>query len=69
MCNFKVILMKPYFSAFERCRLLVVGDPLTLDYYGVAFPTGSPLRECVDRALIDIVEDGTWQRLHDSWFG
>ncbi len=32
MCNFKVVPIKPDFSAFERCRLLVVGD-LMLDEY------------------------------------
>jgi bifunctional ADP-heptose synthase (sugar kinase/adenylyltransferase) len=32
MFKFKVMAMKPDFSAFERCRLLVVGD-LMLDEY------------------------------------
>jgi D-beta-D-heptose 7-phosphate kinase/D-beta-D-heptose 1-phosphate adenosyltransferase len=32
MCNVKVASMKPDFSAFERCRLLVIGD-LMLDEY------------------------------------
>ena len=50
-------------------RLAVVGEPLSLDYYGMAVPTGSDRLECIDRALAEVVEDGTWQRLHDSWFG
>lgn len=49
-------------------RLQVIGDPLSLDYYGIAFRPGDPLRECVDRALTDLIDDGSWQRLHDAWF-
>jgi polar amino acid transport system substrate-binding protein len=45
--------------------------PLTFDKqtYGIALPAGSPLRETVDRALLDDVHSDWWQHLLFSYFG
>ncbi len=37
--------------------------------YGIAFPSGSELREDVDRALLQLREDGTYYTLSAKWFG
>ncbi len=37
--------------------------------YGIALPSGSPLREDIDRALLAMREDGTYGALVDKWFG
>ena len=37
--------------------------------YGMALPTGSPLRETLDQALLRLREDGTYARLRIKWFG
>jgi polar amino acid transport system substrate-binding protein len=47
----------------------VVGEVFQKQDYGIAFPTGSELREEVNRALLDIQEDGTYNRIYDRWFG
>ena len=39
------------------------------EMYGVAFPQGSPLREPVSRALLEIEESGARERLYEKWFG
>lgn len=46
----------------------VVGPIFEPQDYGVAFPSGSELREDVNRALLDIQEDGTYTRIYDDWF-
>ncbi len=37
--------------------------------YGIALPTGSPLREPLNQSLLRLREDGTYDRLRASWFG
>ncbi len=37
--------------------------------YGLALPTGSPLREPINQALLRIREDGRYDRLRSKWFG
>ncbi|MEB3171873.1 MAG: ABC transporter permease subunit [Synechococcaceae cyanobacterium] len=47
----------------------IAGKPLTQDFYGLAFPKGSPLREPVNRALAQVLADGTYARIYRRWFG
>ena len=49
-------------------RVQTVGDPFRLEYYGIALPQGNPLTEPIDRALLAIMEDGTYERLLSEWF-
>lgn len=37
--------------------------------YGIAFPSGSVLREDLDQALLSMIEDGTSNTLTAKWFG
>ena len=37
--------------------------------YGMAFPTGSNLREDVDQTMLRLREDGTYDQLLVKWFG
>jgi polar amino acid transport system substrate-binding protein len=37
--------------------------------YGIAFPAGSPLREEINRALLRLIEDGTYDRIYAKWYG
>lgn len=37
--------------------------------YGIALPTGSPLREPLNQSLLRLREDGTYDRLRSKWFG
>ncbi|MBT8153221.1 transporter substrate-binding domain-containing protein [Epibacterium ulvae] len=37
--------------------------------YGIALPQGSPLKEEVNRALLEMREDGTYDAIYKKWFG
>lgn len=47
----------------------VSSEPLTADYYGIALPLGSPLRDSVDQGLSALIRDGRLAQLHRRWFG
>ncbi len=49
--------------------LALVGPIFNPESYGVAFPVGSELREAVNRTLLDIRSDGTYERFVTRWFG
>ncbi|MFA9559904.1 transporter substrate-binding domain-containing protein [Evansella sp. AB-rgal1] len=46
-----------------------VGDLLTGEQYGIAFPQGSELTEQVNEALAAMKEDGTYGDIYEKWFG
>jgi polar amino acid transport system substrate-binding protein len=59
-----------YYAADAGAGLVrLVGPVFSLQDYGIALPTGSPLREEVNRALLGMIEDGSYERLEESWFG
>ncbi len=47
----------------------VLDDLLEGQTFGIAFPKGSPLKTEVDLALDEIRENGTYDELHEKWFG
>ncbi len=47
----------------------LVGPLLNEQSYGIAFPPSSPLREPVNRALLELSENGASERLYKKWFG
>ncbi|MEY4297157.1 MAG: hypothetical protein RLZZ423_336 [Cyanobacteriota bacterium] len=49
--------------------LRISSQPLTFDYYGIAFPQGSALRDPVNRGLTSLINDGRLAALHRRWFG
>ncbi|MFN8380057.1 MAG: transporter substrate-binding domain-containing protein [Anaerolineae bacterium] len=49
-------------------RVQTVGEPFRLEYYGIALPQSSPLKERIDRTLLAIMEDGTYERMLKEWF-
>ena len=52
-------------SAFGR----MAGPVFLKENYGIAFPAGSPLVEDVNRALLSLREDGTYDAIRRRWFG
>jgi polar amino acid transport system substrate-binding protein len=50
-------------------KVRVVGTLLKPEEYGIALPVGSPIREDVNRALLALQADGTYEQLHARWFG
>ncbi len=49
-------------------ELKIVGDPLTSDALGFAFPTGSDLVEPVNAALDELRENGVLDEIYEKWF-
>jgi len=59
-----------YFAQHEgKGRVRLVGSVFQRESYGIAFPQGSPLREQVNRALLEIRESGLYDRIYSKWFG
>ena len=51
-------------------KITLVGDDLTTDPYGVGIPDGqTDMQEFVNGVLAEMLEDGRWQELYDSWVG
>ena len=49
-------------------KVQVAGSLFEPQQYGIAFPSRSQAREPVNRALLEIMEDGTYDRIYDRWF-
>ncbi len=47
----------------------VVGPLIERQTYGIAFPSGSELREPANRALLLVQESGEYERIFSTWFG
>ena len=50
-------------------RLKTVGEKLTGEEYGIAFPKGSELRDVIDEALTTLKENGAYDDIYEKWFG
>lgn len=50
-------------------KIKTVGERLTGEDYGIAFPKGSELRDKIDDALTTLKEDGTYGDIYEKWFG
>ncbi|MFN8499034.1 MAG: transporter substrate-binding domain-containing protein [Anaerolineae bacterium] len=46
-----------------------VGPIFRQETYGIALPTGSPLRKELNEALLKLRQDGTYDDLYNKWFG
>lgn len=50
-------------------KVALAGPVFQADKFAIAFPDGSQLLERVNMALLQIREDGTYERLRAKWFG
>ena len=48
--------------------LRVVGPIFAAQKYGIAIPDGSPLRKRINRALLEMYDDGRYRALYNKWF-
>ncbi len=59
-----------YFAAHSGLgRVVVVGQPFRKESYGIVMRDASTYRKPINRALLSLQEDGTYQELYDKWFG
>lgn len=49
--------------------VMIAGPLIERQSYGIAFPTGSELRESVNRALLEMEESGRLGTIRAKWFG
>jgi polar amino acid transport system substrate-binding protein len=57
------------YYALKEGRVRMAGRPFRPENYGIAFPQGSGLRRPVDRALLHLMENGTYDSLLRKWLG
>jgi len=59
-----------YHAAGEgQGQVELVGAIFQPQDYGIAFAPDSHLREPVNRALLNLIEDGTYEEIYSRWFG
>jgi polar amino acid transport system substrate-binding protein len=59
-----------YFANSEgRGRVSLTGSIFARQDYGIAVPSGSADREAIDRALLSMLEDGSYDELYSRYFG
>ena len=56
------------YYAMNHDEFKVVGDIFQKENYGILFPTGSKLKEKIDRAIIKIREDGRYDDIYKKYF-
>jgi polar amino acid transport system substrate-binding protein len=57
-----------YAKNAERGKVAVTGELFDKQYYGIAFHTGSKLREDVNRVLLKFRENGLLHEIQQRWF-
>lgn len=58
-----------YAQTDGEATVTVVGPLIEPQYYGIAFPQGSELREAVNRALLKLSDTGRYDEIYSRWFG
>jgi ABC-type amino acid transport substrate-binding protein len=68
-----VVFDSPSILHYERHegagKVKVVGPLFDIQHYGFMFPEGSKLREPINRTLLKLKENGTYDRIYNKWFG
>lgn len=57
-----------YLQAQSDSGLHLTGPVFQRESYGIVFPEGSPLREQVNLALLQLSESGEYDRIYQKWF-
>ncbi|ARP90534.1 glutamine ABC transporter substrate-binding protein GlnH [Bordetella genomosp. 9] len=58
-----------YANTAGKGRVKVVGSVKSGDFYGIAFPKGSPLVADVNKALATLKSNGQYDAIYAKWFG
>jgi glutamine transport system substrate-binding protein len=57
-----------YIKTAGNGKVKAVGPDVKAAQYGIAFPQGSALRDKVNVALLQMMEDGSYADLYRKWF-
>ena len=66
---FDAPILAYYTHAQSNGKAELAGSVFLPENYGIAFPSNSALTEEVDRALLRLRENGTYDTLYRNWFG
>jgi len=66
---FDAPILSYYASHGGLDKASMAGSVFLRENYGIIFPTGSPLVEEVNQALLALREDGTYDTIYRKWFG
>ncbi len=58
-----------YIKTAGQGRVKAVGPDVKAAFYGIGFQQGSELRDKVNVALLEMMEDGAYDELYKKWFG
>lgn len=58
-----------YENNLGKGRVKVVDRVYSKEPYGIAFPQGSKLREKVSITILQLMENGKYDEIHEKWFG
>lgn len=58
-----------YANTAGKDRVKVAGLVKSGDFYGIAFPKGSPMIASVNKALATLKADGRYDAIYSKWFG
>jgi ABC-type amino acid transport substrate-binding protein len=62
-------VLRYYANTTGKGQAIVVGPVFEPQSYGIAMPVGSVWRRPIDQAILSVMEDGTYARLQQAWFG
>jgi polar amino acid transport system substrate-binding protein len=62
-------VLQYYATNHGNGKVKVVGPVFKTVFYGIAVPTGSPMRKQINEGLLNLVEDGTYDQIYQKWFG
>ncbi len=65
---FDAPLLRYYLSTHAGTKLQLVGTLFEKQHYGFALPEGSPYRKQINRALLQLDEEGYFEELDRKWF-
>lgn len=66
---FDAPVLQHHLKLTRSTKETLVGGIITRENYGIALPTGSPLRKKINETLLDITTDGTYDELYSKYFG
>ena len=60
--------LNEYVNERRPCNTMRIGENIDAKGYGIATPLGSDLREVINIAVLDLIEDGFLERLKQKWY-
>ncbi len=66
---FDAPVLQHYVQATGSDRLVLAGSVFQREDYGIALPSGSPLRKAVNATLLEMRADGSYDRIFEHYFG